>query len=113
MESSIGEIFGSPEHGLIKDLKNGGKKAGKVIVRCEKEEKERKQIASLAFSASGLPNMKWWWFFGGTNAFYRIFRKRHQDELLIYESEPLATTDPRWPFFKMSERRLTSNDYTR
>ena len=37
MESSVGEIFGSPEHGLIRDLKKGNKKAGKIIVRCEKE----------------------------------------------------------------------------
>jgi hypothetical protein len=110
MESSVGEIFGSPEHGLIRDLRNGNKKAGKIIVRCEKEEKTRKQIASMKFRAEGLPNLKWWWFFGGTTAFFRIFRKRHADELLVYESETLASTDPSWAELKMSERRLTSND---
>lgn len=79
MESSVGEIFGSPEHGLIRDLINKTKKAGKIIVRCEKEEKDKKQIATLKFSGKGLPNLTWWYFFGGTNAFYRIFRKRQKD----------------------------------
>lgn len=86
MESSVGEIFGSPEHGLIRDLRKGNKKAGKIIVRCEKEEKNRKTIANLKFSANDLPNLKWLWLFGGTNAFFRIFRKRNKDELLVYES---------------------------
>ena len=54
--------------------------------------------------------MKWWWFFGGTNAFYRIFRKRHKDELLVYESESIASLDPSWVQLRMSERRLASND---
>ncbi len=37
IETSLGEIFGSPEHGLVKDLMNNGKKAGKIILRSEKE----------------------------------------------------------------------------
>lgn len=84
MESSIGEIFGSPEHGLIKNLINKNKKAGKIIVRCEKEEKSHKQMATIKFSAMDLPNLTWWFFFGGTNAFFRLFRKRQNDELLVY-----------------------------
>lgn len=79
MQTSVGEVFGSPEHGLIRDLRNGNKKAGKIIVRFEKEEKNKKNISTVKFGASGLPDMKWWWFFGGTNSFYRIFRKRHAD----------------------------------
>jgi hypothetical protein len=36
-ESSVGGIFGSPEHGLMGDLLNKNKKAGKIVVRCERE----------------------------------------------------------------------------
>ena len=83
METSIGEVFGSPEHGLIRDLINGKKKAGKIIVRCEKEEETQKQIATMKFGARDLPNLTWWYFFGGTTAFYRIFRKRQNQMLAI------------------------------
>jgi hypothetical protein len=79
-------------------------------VRCEKEEKDKKQIATIKFSANGLPNLTWLYFFGGTNTFYRIFRKRQKDELLVYESETIASTNPSWALFRMSERRLASND---
>jgi len=109
-ETSLGEIFGSPEHGLIRDLKNAKKNSGKIIVRCEKEEKSKKQVATLKLSAIGLPNITWWYFFGGTSAFFRIFRKREKDELLVYESERVASTNPSWLQFKMSEKRLASND---
>ncbi len=33
-ETSLGEIFGSPEHGLVRDLENNGKKQGKIVIRC-------------------------------------------------------------------------------
>jgi hypothetical protein len=37
METSVGEIFGSPEHGLVRDLLNKkNKKAGKIVIRSEK-----------------------------------------------------------------------------
>jgi hypothetical protein len=67
-------------------------------------------MITLKLSAAGLPNITWWYFFGGTSAFFRIFRKRHQDELLVYESEVIASTNPKWREFRMSERRLASND---
>ena len=35
-ETSLGEIFGSPEHGLVRDLEANGKKQGKIVIRCEK-----------------------------------------------------------------------------
>lgn len=82
----MGEVFGSPDHGLMKDLTNKGKKSGKIIVRCEKEETAQKKIVTLKLGAQGLPSLTWMWFFGGTNAFFRIFRPRQNDELLVYES---------------------------
>ena len=55
--------------------------------------------------------MTWWWFFGGTNPFFRIFRRREKDELLIYESEVLTnSTNPSWKPFRMSESKLCKND---
>jgi hypothetical protein len=84
VETSVGEIFGSPEHGLVKDLLNKNKKAGKIILRSEKEEREKKKMLTLQLAAQGLPNITWWYFFGGTNAFFRIFRKRQGDELMVY-----------------------------
>lgn len=81
---------------MIRDLRNGNKKAGNIIVRVEKEEKNQKNVVTMKLGASGLPDMKWWWFFGGTNSFYRIFRKRNQDELLVYESENIASLNPSW-----------------
>ena len=60
------------------------KKAGKIVLRSEKEEAFQKKVLSLKFGASGLPNMTWWYFFGGTDAFFRIFRKRQGDELMVY-----------------------------
>jgi len=86
MESSVGEIFGSPEHGLIRDLKNKDKKAGKIVVRCEKEEKTKKKVVTLKLSANNLPNLTWWYFFGGTSPFFRVIRRRKGDELMVYES---------------------------
>jgi hypothetical protein len=67
-------------------------------------------MITLKLGAAGLPNMTWMYFFGGTNSFFRIFRKRHQDELLVYESEVVASTNPKWREFRISERRLVSND---
>ena len=43
-------------------------------------------MITFRLSARNLPDYKWWFFFGGTVAFYRIFRKRLNDELMIYES---------------------------
>ena len=87
VESSIGEIFGSPYNGMIKPLINQNKKEqGKIIVRCEKVHTKEKKMISLKLKASDLPSIKTWWFFGGTRPFFRVFRKRQGDELLIYES---------------------------
>jgi hypothetical protein len=94
----------------VKDLLNKNKKAGKIILRCEKEEAFQKKILTLKFGAKGLPNLTWWYFFGGTNAFFRIFRKRQADELMVYESEVVPSTNPTWREFRISERRLASND---
>jgi hypothetical protein len=46
-------------------------------------------MIKMKLGATNLPNLKYWWFFGGTNAFFRMYRKRKNDELLIYESEVL------------------------
>jgi len=36
-ESSLGEIFGAPSHGLVRDLMNkDNKKSGKIVIRSEK-----------------------------------------------------------------------------
>ena len=43
-------------------------------------------ISAQLDEKNGKKRVVWWWFFGGTNAFYRIFRKRNKDELLVYES---------------------------
>lgn len=94
----------------MKDLVNKNKKAGKIILRCEKEEVSQKKVLTLKFGARDLPNLTWWFFFGGTNAFFRIFRRRKGDELMVYESETVASTNPSWREFKISERRLASND---
>ena len=50
-----------------------------MILRCEKEEVNQKKVLTLKFGAKDLPNLTWWFFFGGTNAFFRIFRKRKGD----------------------------------
>ena len=37
VETTLGEIFGSPNNGLTRDLlDNKNKKSGQIIVRCEK-----------------------------------------------------------------------------
>jgi len=56
-----------------------GKKQGKIVIRCEKEEKSVKKFMTFKIAAKDLPNMKNWWFFGGTCAFFRIVRKRNKD----------------------------------
>ena len=71
-------------HGLVRDLMNKDKKSGKIIVRCEKEDTDHQKIVTMKLGAQDLPNLTWLWFFGGTNAFYRVFRRRKGDELMVY-----------------------------
>ena len=98
LEATVGEIFGSPTNGLIRNLadeKNSDR--GKLIIRCEKIEKGKRKTFMAKITAQNLPNFKWWWFFGGTNAFFRVFRKRKSDELLLYESEVVQNSvNPSW-----------------
>ena len=101
-ETSLGEIFGSPTNGLIRPIKNKeDKEGGKIIIRCEKVETGTKKIFTGKISVFNLPNLSWLWLFGGTYPFFRIFRKRRQDELLIYESEVMQKHElnPSWKQF--------------
>lgn len=76
----MGEIFGSPSNGLIRPILNDQEKeGGKLIIRCEKIEKGKKGTFLGKIRAEGLPSFAWWWFFGGTSPFFRIFRKRKSD----------------------------------
>jgi len=54
-----------------------------------------KKFLTFKIKAKNLPNLKTWWFFGGTCSFFRIVRKRNNDELLVYESETInQSTQP-------------------
>ena len=45
LETSVGEIFGSPTNGLIKPIKNvEGEETGKIVVRCEKNQRGKKKL---------------------------------------------------------------------
>lgn len=87
LETSVGQIFGSPANGFVKPIKNDkDEETGKIILRCEKIEKGKRRNFCAQLAAEGLPNFTWLLFFGGTFPFFRIFRKRKNDELLLYES---------------------------
>ena len=58
-----------------------------------------------------LPSHGFCCFGGETNTFFRIYRVRQKDELLIYESETVFDNEtPRFKKVTLSERRLCKND---
>lgn len=81
-------------------------------MRCEKVANSTNNILEFNLEASDLPSSYSFLCFGSNcDTFYRIFRKRKQDELLIYESETIfGSSSPRFKKCKISERRLCKNN---
>ena len=88
-----------------------GKERGKIVISCDKVQKNNNKQIDLQFRAIDLPNTTFLFCFGGTCPFYRVFRKREKDDLLVYESENYQNiTSPAFKPFKLSEKRLCRND---
>lgn len=99
--------------GFKKPLANKkGEKTGEMIVKCEKVAKTTNNILEFNLAASNLPSSSSFCCFGSsTNTFFRIYRIREKDQLLIYESETIFDNPhPRFKKITLSERRLCKNN---
>ncbi len=56
-------------------------------MRFEKVEKFTDKTVTIKMSANNLPGGGFLCFLSSSNPFFRIYRKREKDELMIYESE--------------------------
>jgi hypothetical protein len=88
VETTLGEIFGSTNNGLRKELHDKkGKRGGDIIIKCEKVVQATNNILEFALQGFGLPTTTGFLCFGfGTSSFFRVYRVRMGDQLLIYES---------------------------
>ena len=92
-------------------INKNGKNSGEIIVRFEKVMKMSNQIISMDISGRNLPESSFFCFWSKIDPFFRIFRRRENEDLLVYESEVIRnTTDPRFKTVTLSERKLCRNN---
>ena len=65
----------------------------------------------MNISAKNLPESSFLCFFTSINPFFRIFRKKDNEDLLVYESETIKNNpDPRFKPVTLHERKLCKNN---
>jgi hypothetical protein len=82
----VGEIFNGRAKGIAKDVTQLGVAQGKMMMRCEAVKRGSTQYSAFDLSTRNLDVGSAFFCFGEGKALWRLYRKRNNEEILIYES---------------------------
>ncbi|CAD8183858.1 unnamed protein product [Paramecium pentaurelia] len=112
VETTLANIAGARDQLLMLNLSNGNKKTGVLIIRADQVRMINDKII-MQISADNLPNTRFLpWHC--TSPFYRLYRTRKDtnQQLLVYESEPMKSTlKPIWKRLDIQSQKLCNGDY--
>ncbi|KNC82961.1 hypothetical protein SARC_04754 [Sphaeroforma arctica JP610] len=113
-KTTLGDIVGSRGSTREFRLKSEGKRdIGGILVVSAAEVVEDRRVVEFEFSATGLDNKDG--FFGKSDPFLRIYRKRDDGQFdAVYKSVHIMNNcNPNWPKFEISYQKLTIGDANR
>jgi hypothetical protein len=68
-------------------LDSKAKDAGKIVVRCEVVPKTDVKLIEFDPAGFRFPDMRYFYIFGGTSPFFKLQKRRNNENFLVYESE--------------------------